>query len=734
MAYDNTGSANYSQESHTNQTFDNSAASAESIFGGQSQGSYGQESTGMSGYGSASDMFDSSQTSSEHGFGSYDHNGYNGAEAYNGQQSEAQATSVASMTGEQQSASFEQHGAAHFGQQDESAEFHGMQAPTADNFFGGATQHQFDQSNAQPGFDSRVDEQQQHHQSNSSQGYFGQPSYQNNAHGQQHQESHFHDGAAQSYGSYDQNNAQESAFSQTSVNESVHSSGSFFDAPLSAAFDQRSLAPPSLSRGVSNASSYAEQHFNGTSEGDHHQSYSQAFPTAGRAGSTLVTQRKSLGNASASSMDARDETPLRKRSSSFNSSHMGADNGEMASSDHDYYHSNAVPPSPANSFFGQAPPVQGDNSTFGQPPAHGSAFGNPPNAHAGYGSHSITESHQHAHFPAHPPSVGGKSDDTRSHDGDRAIHQDAAHHFQPSQTSVGGGSEYGGFQNDFGRSSMDSHDLNALPVQEVDASSYFGGSASSSGFDGFNQAQTAVAPSDFFAASGPPEHNAQNHSYAMQQQQQQQQYPVANLAPASHPQSYTTQAQQQHQHAPAYQQSHGSHSSHDAYGAGAGMQRSLSSASMSSHHSESYYAHQAPAASFAHQYQQHHAQAPVAHAGYQQNATFHQPPHAPAYNQAPSQGYNTGYGSAQASYNDTPAARQSKYKDPCVAPPSCLASFGFGGTVVTMFPKRKLRLNNAGSSFRNSPRMPMYVITFLLALIEIRCSQSLCVGSQAFSV
>ncbi|KAG6611026.1 putative COPII coat assembly protein SEC16 [Phytophthora cinnamomi] len=45
-----------------------------------------------------------------------------------------------------------------------------------------------------------------------------------------------------------------------------------------------------------------------------------------------------------------------------------------------------------------------------------------------------------------------------------------------------------------------------------------------------------------------------------------------------------------------------------------------------------------------------------------------------------------------------------KYKDPCVAPPSCLVSFGFGGNVVTMFPKRKLRLNIAGSGYRNSPR------------------------------
>uniref|UniRef100_K3WLJ3 Sec16 central conserved domain-containing protein n=1 Tax=Globisporangium ultimum (strain ATCC 200006 / CBS 805.95 / DAOM BR144) TaxID=431595 RepID=K3WLJ3_GLOUD len=55
-----------------------------------------------------------------------------------------------------------------------------------------------------------------------------------------------------------------------------------------------------------------------------------------------------------------------------------------------------------------------------------------------------------------------------------------------------------------------------------------------------------------------------------------------------------------------------------------------------------------------------------------------------------------------------PVLRGSKYKDPCVPAPSCLASFGFGGNVVTMFPKRKLRLNIAGSSFRNSPRAPVH--------------------------
>ncbi|KAH7469262.1 Protein transport protein SEC16A-like protein [Phytophthora ramorum] len=92
-----------------------------------------------------------------------------------------------------------------------------------------------------------------------------------------------------------------------------------------------------------------------------------------------------------------------------------------------------------------------------------------------------------------------------------------------------------------------------------------------------------------------------------------------------------------------------------------------------------------------------------------------------ATSQLPGTGYNvatqhgpgtvTGHGHNLVSTQQTthPAAvpavmTSNKYKDPCVAPPSCLASFGFGGNVVTMFPKRKLRLNIAGSSYRNSPR------------------------------
>ncbi|GLD96445.1 hypothetical protein PINS_up005128 [Pythium insidiosum] len=108
------------------------------------------------------------------------------------------------------------------------------------------------------------------------------------------------------------------------------------------------------------------------------------------------------------------------------------------------------------------------------------------------------------------------------------------------------------------------------------------------------------------------------------------------------------------------------------------------------------------------------------------NLTSSSLPTPPAYgSQVPSQGYihNSGMGHTmstvhQTSYSSptiqpaafsTPTIKTSqKYKDPTQVAPSCLASFGFGGNVVTMFPKRKLRLNAAslGGGARHSPRMP----------------------------
>ncbi|CCI40104.1 unnamed protein product [Albugo candida] len=55
--------------------------------------------------------------------------------------------------------------------------------------------------------------------------------------------------------------------------------------------------------------------------------------------------------------------------------------------------------------------------------------------------------------------------------------------------------------------------------------------------------------------------------------------------------------------------------------------------------------------------------------------------------------------------------REKRYDDPTILPPSCLISFGFGGNVVSMFPKRKVRLANnlrrvqgTASALLDSPR------------------------------
>lgn len=78
----------------------------------------------------------------------------------------------------------------------------------------------------------------------------------------------------------------------------------------------------------------------------------------------------------------------------------------------------------------------------------------------------------------------------------------------------------------------------------------------------------------------------------------------------------------------------------------------------------------------------------------------------------PSAAQAVAYESKPAAYDPNPVPAtvpltSSKYKDPTMVVPSCLASFGFGGNVVTMFPKQKLRLTGAAFGARNSPRTPM---------------------------
>ncbi|ETW00222.1 hypothetical protein H310_07614 [Aphanomyces invadans] len=60
---------------------------------------------------------------------------------------------------------------------------------------------------------------------------------------------------------------------------------------------------------------------------------------------------------------------------------------------------------------------------------------------------------------------------------------------------------------------------------------------------------------------------------------------------------------------------------------------------------------------------------------------------------------------APAVFNPAPKPQAgSQPKDPSVVPRTCLATFGFGGTVCVMFPRRKLKLLSTGH--RNSPRTP----------------------------
>ncbi|CAI5730882.1 unnamed protein product [Hyaloperonospora brassicae] len=113
------------------------------------------------------------------------------------------------------------------------------------------------------------------------------------------------------------------------------------------------------------------------------------------------------------------------------------------------------------------------------------------------------------------------------------------------------------------------------------------------------------------------------------------------------------------------------------------------------------------------QYQAHQQQLPdLRHvvAGYDtQGRVMQTQPHGTGYDAASQHEYGNAIGNDvyQQATSAAPTAAvktSNKYKDPCVAPPSCLVAFGFGGNMVTMFPKRKLRLNVAGSSFCGSPR------------------------------
>ncbi|TYZ56946.1 hypothetical protein PybrP1_002822 [[Pythium] brassicae (nom. inval.)] len=231
--------------------------------------------------------------------------------------------------------------------------------------------------------------------------------------------------------------------------------------------------------------------------------------------------------------------------------------------------------------------------------------------------------------------------------------------------------------------------------QDPSATSYFGeqpSAAQAYGGDEFN-----AVSSEYFAA--PVQHGggygAQPQSFEQAAHDGYGQFAATGYEAAET--SYQHQQQQHHQQEHQYHE-HQQHS--EPFGhTGRGFSE-FATAHQAPPNANNYAAHGAPtghAAQSSSYYGQTGAGGDAAVSSY-----------APEYSAA-TQGYNA---AAAAGYGGThtqapPAMRSSKYKDPSVPAPSCLASFGFGGNVVTMFPKRKLRLNMAGGSFRNSPRAPV---------------------------
>lgn len=212
-------------------------------------------------------------------------------------------------------------------------------------------------------------------------------------------------------------------------------------------------------------------------------------------------------------------------------------------------------------------------------------------------------------------------------------------------------------------------------------------------------------------------HQFQHSDYGQETQGQQQQQQHVHDAAAASLQFAETHA--------SYQQSSGASYSSATPGnyftsgaPGAGTAASPAGYSQQQQQQPHYQAQQ-PQHQQYQQYQEPPQQQQQQHAatgyGYHGGVTQTQPQRT-GYNAVNRAGYGAATGHGYASPSLQPSAApvvktSNKYKDPCVAPPSCLASFGFGGNVVTMFPKRKLRLNIAGSSYRNSPRgLPAYVL------------------------
>lgn len=348
----------------------------------------------------------------------------------------------------------------------------------------------------------------------------------------------------------------------------------------------------------------------------------------------------------------------------------------------------------------QSSPSYGSNEVSHVPVSAPSAFGHVDTAgHASFDQASevpltvafppaLQETdHYQAHFVPPPPTVAEPSPQQQD---------DASSNYFSSADASGSG---------FGDQFADSSSMfGAPPPQDSSASSsYFGDQPSPPppAFGGFEQSAPSgfgQPPSSEFFSSAPQHQNAPaaaafgspyqapapQDSYQQHQQQQQQAFhqtahgyggvPVATPAPQV-PVNFNNAPAAPAPQAPV------NFNNSAAHGA----------SSAQPHQTSNFYGQAAAAA----------AATAVAATSY--TATDYNTPAHSGYGAAV-----TGYGAAHKQAS-APITRSNKYKDPCVPAPSCLASFGFGGNVVTMFPKRKLRLNIAGSSFRNSPRAPVYV-------------------------
>ncbi|GMF38180.1 unnamed protein product [Phytophthora fragariaefolia] len=482
---------------------------------------------------------------------------------------------------------------------------------------------------------------------------------------------------------------------------------------------------PSFSRSGSNMSSYGEQH-------------SSHLPPSTTSTQTLAHTRDL--NTSYGSIE---ETSFTRHMSSSSINRYGSEKSfEQPSNLHRHQESTSShAPVDANSFFGGAPsatPEVTASSFFGSTAAQDSSDfqttqsqkPNEANTEAQtasqYASPSQQEHEQQQQFPQAESiqhefggdyfGAGAATTSPSPLEVSPSTDVDATFSATPSENLLQHES------GDFGNSANADPAGTAVGTQDG-VSAHFAGQSDANqpqAFDGFADSSSQdfgiQKSSNFFSSSVPaPQATTTASTYQYEQNydqetqvQQQQQHRIHDAAAASLQFAETRSSYQQPSAASHSTASPGNYFASSAPGAGASSQGSFSQQHQQQQQAQ-------PQHQQYQQYQQQQEPQPHVAAGYAYHGGM-------AQTQSQRTGYNStarhefgatvGHGyaptSAQASHPvANPAVKTSnKYKDPCVAPPSCLVSFGFGGNAVTMFPKRKLRLNIAGSGYRNSPRSP----------------------------